>query len=53
MVLQQKTLLQIADLVPRSREELMQADGFGKGKWEKYGEEILQVIDDFLARPIS
>ncbi len=53
MVLQQKTLLQIADLAPRSREELMQADGFGKGKWEKYGEEILRVIDDFLARPVS
>lgn len=53
MVLQQKTLLQIADLAPSSREELMQADGFGKGKWEKYGEEILRVIDDFLARPVS
>lgn len=50
MVLHQKTLLQIADNIPESREELMQTDGFGKAKWEKYGEEILRLVGRFTSR---
>lgn len=47
MVLQQKTLIQISDILPGSREELMQADGFGKAKWDKFGNEILQLLSRF------
>lgn len=50
MVLHQKTLLQIADNIPESREALMQSDGFGKAKWEKYGEEILRLLGRFTSR---
>lgn len=49
MVLHQKTLLQIAEILPRTKEELMQAEGFGKAKWEKYGKELLSLLKDFQA----
>lgn len=44
IILQQKTLLEIADLAPTSREELLTIKGFGKSKCDKYGEEILDII---------
>lgn len=50
MVLQQKTLLQISNNLPESREELLQADGFGKVKWEKYGNELLRLLRPFTER---
>lgn len=50
MVLQQKTLLQISNSLPESREELLQADGFGKVKWEKYGNELLRLLRPFTER---
>ncbi len=44
MVLHQKTLLGIADTAPATKEELLSVNGFGKAKYETYGEEILEVI---------
>lgn len=44
IILRQKTLLEIADLAPTSREELLTIKGFGKSKCDKYGEEILDII---------
>lgn len=40
--------LQMNDLIakkPRSKEELLQVSGFGNVKVEKYGEEILQIVN--------
>ena len=43
----QKVLVQIAEEKPASREELMQINGFGKKQWDKYGEEILEIIEEY------
>ena len=47
MVMSNKTLLEIATKIPRSREELMAIKGFGNASWEKYGEEILAITSGF------
>ena len=44
--LHQGVLLKIADASPRTREELLAIPGFSQGKMEKYGEEILSVIEE-------
>ena len=48
MVLHQKTLLGIADTAPTTKEELLSVKGFGKAKYETYGEEILAIVRTFL-----
>ena len=47
MILHQKVLVQIAEEKPSTKEELMQISGFGKRKWEKYGQEILDIIEEY------
>lgn len=47
MVMHQRTLIHISNILPQSKEELLQADGFGKAKWEKYGREILELLARF------
>lgn len=42
-IMHQSTLLEIASIVPKSKEELLAIKGFGKAKFEKYGEEILSI----------
>ncbi len=44
IILQQKTLLAIADLAPKTKEELLTVKGFGKSKCDRYGDEILEII---------
>ena len=44
-VLHQKTLLGIADAAPATREDMLKVHGFGPRMWEKYGAEILEVMD--------
>ena len=43
-VLTQRTLLEIADTCPSTKEELLAVNGFGPAKWKQYGEEILELI---------
>lgn len=43
-VLTQRTLLEIADTCPSTKEELLAVTGFGPTKWKQYGEEILALI---------
>ena len=43
-ILHQKTLLGIADALPDSREALLNVHGFGPVLWEKFGEEILELL---------
>ncbi len=42
-IMHQSTLLEIASIVPKSKEELLAINGFGKAKFEKYGDEILSI----------
>ena len=45
-VLTQRTLLEIADTCPTTKEELLAVTGFGPAKWKQYGEEILKLIEE-------
>ena len=47
MIMHQKVLVQIAEEKPSTKEELMQINGFGKRKWDKYGQEILDIIEEY------
>lgn len=47
MIIPQRTLLEIARKIPKTREELMAINGFGNARWEKYGERILQMTSGF------
>lgn len=42
-IMHQSTLLEIASLVPKTREALLSIKGFGKAKFEKYGPAILEI----------
>jgi superfamily II DNA helicase RecQ len=46
-VLTQRTLLEIADTCPTTKEELLAVNGFGPAKWKQYGEEILELVARF------
>lgn len=46
-VLTQRTLLEIADTCPSTREELLEVSGFGPAKWKQFGQEILDVVERF------
>ena len=50
MVANQASLQEICTYLPRSKKDLMQMSGFGKAKAEKYGDEILEVVDSFCER---
>ena len=47
MIIPQRTLLEIAAKIPKTRDELMAINGFGNARWEKYGEKILQMTSEF------
>ena len=47
VILHQKTLLQIADCCPTSKAEFLKIPGIGKNKWERYGEELLELCKSF------
>ena len=42
-IMHQSTLMDIAALIPKTKEELMSIKGFGKAKYEKYGDDILAI----------
>lgn len=46
-IIHQSTLLEIAAVIPKTREELLQIKGFGKAKYEKYGAEILDITSRY------
>ena len=50
VILQQGVLLKIADTAPETEEQLLAVPGFGPGKKEKYGKEILDVVRAFCKR---
>jgi DNA-binding CsgD family transcriptional regulator len=50
MVANQNALKEIATYLPFTKKDLMQLSGFGKAKAEKYGEDILDVVQDYCSR---
>ena len=46
-VLHQRVLYGIADLAPQTTEELLSVPGFGPGLYDRYGEEILSLVQEF------
>lgn len=49
VILQQKTLLAIADNPPQSSAQLAKVPGMGKTKLKQFGGNILQIVNDFRA----
>lgn len=47
MVMHQRTLLEIATKIPKTKDELLAIYGFGDAKWEKYGQQILQITSGY------
>ena len=47
VILTQKSLLAIADQLPRNSKELLKISGLGKMKVQRYGDELLQIVDDY------
>ncbi|MBN2776833.1 MAG: HRDC domain-containing protein [Bacteroidales bacterium] len=47
MVLPQKSLKELSDKMPQNIKQLAKIKGFGKVKLEQFGEEILEIIDDY------
>ncbi|MEO6838858.1 MAG: helix-turn-helix domain-containing protein [Ginsengibacter sp.] len=50
MVANQNALKEIATYLPFTKKDLMQLSGFGKAKAEKYGDDILEAVQDYCSR---
>jgi hypothetical protein len=50
MVANQATLKEIATYLPLTKKDLLQITGFGKAKVEKYGDEIIEAVEEFCNR---
>ncbi len=50
MVANQATLKEIATYLPLNKKDLLQITGFGKAKVEKYGDEIIEAVEEYCNR---
>jgi uncharacterized protein YpbB len=50
MIFHQKTLKQIAGILPENYEQLKQIKGIGKAKINMFGEEILEIVNSYCDR---
>lgn len=48
MVLPQKTMYDVAELLPVTMRELSEIKGFGKKKVQKYGDDLIRIIRNYL-----
>jgi hypothetical protein len=46
-IMHQSTLIQIATLIPSTRQELLAIKGFGEASFRKYGEQILEICSKY------
>lgn len=53
IILTNRTLLAISDLAPLSAEELLAIHGFGNILYERYGEDILRIVEESLAQEVQ
>lgn len=49
VVFSDKSLIEMATFYPRSEEALLEIHGVGKNKLERYGDEFLQIINDYCS----
>ncbi|PVH65586.1 hypothetical protein PAHAL_1G030300 [Panicum hallii] len=49
-IFRNETLKEISSRVPRTKEELLEINGIGKEKLNKYGDLVLATIEDFLSK---
>lgn len=47
IIFSDSTLIQISNVVPKNKEELLSIRGMGEKKYEKFGEELLDIINDY------
>lgn len=47
-IIHNKTLVEIANNLPSTKSELLNISGIGKVKYEKYGEELLDIINTYI-----
>jgi len=50
MVANQATLKEIAAYLPLNKKDLLQITGFGKAKVDKYGDDIIEAVQEFCTR---
>jgi ATP-dependent DNA helicase RecQ len=50
MVANQQSLVELASYLPLNKKDLGKISGFGKTKVEKYGDDLLEVINDYCAQ---
>jgi PIF1-like helicase/Helix-turn-helix domain/HRDC domain/Helicase len=50
MVANQATLKEIATYLPLTKKDLLQIGGFGKAKVDKYGDDIIEAVQEFCTR---
>ncbi|MEO8109550.1 MAG: helix-turn-helix domain-containing protein [Ginsengibacter sp.] len=50
MVANRATLTEVVTYLPLSKKDLMQISGFGKAKVDKYGDDILQSVQEYCTR---
>ena len=50
MVASHASLKEIAEYLPLTKKDLMKIGGFGKAKADKYGDDILETVQDYCAR---
>ena len=48
MILENKPLIRVVKAFPRTEEELLKVKGFGPVKVEKYGDDILDILEDSI-----
>ena len=49
MIFNNKTLVELATYFPTTQEECLKIQGIGAFKWDKYGEEIIQIIKEYFS----
>ena len=47
MVMTRKAMLALADIMPSDRTGFLSIKGLGNKTWEKFGEEILGILNDY------
>jgi hypothetical protein len=50
MVANQATLKEIATYLPLTKKDLLQIGGFGKAKVDKYGDDVIEAVQEFCTR---
>jgi len=52
IIFSDSTLIELANKVPKDKEQLLRIRGMGEKKFEKYGDEVLNIINKWLYRSL-